>query len=101
MIYISNGYESEPGRALASLFASAARQAHVTIFAVNAAGFGSVEDRRVDPAFWEAGPHGAASKPARPRRRDGRVHAPRLHGRRRRDVTPPRGASRATVIHRG
>jgi hypothetical protein len=53
MIYISNGYESEPGRALASLFASAARQAHVTICAVNAAGFGSVEDRRVDPAFWK------------------------------------------------
>ena len=55
MLYISNGYESEPSRALASLFAHAAQQANVIIFAVNANGVpGSVVlDSRGDAELWK------------------------------------------------
>jgi hypothetical protein len=54
MLYISNGYDAERGRALASLFARAARQANVIVVAVNAARLpGSVDVSRVDPEVWK------------------------------------------------
>jgi hypothetical protein len=54
MLYISNGYDAEHGRALASLFARAARWANVIVVAVNAAGLpGSVDVSRVDPEVWK------------------------------------------------
>jgi hypothetical protein len=55
MLYISNGYESARGRALATLFAHAAQQANVIIFAVNANGVpGSVVlDSRGDAELWK------------------------------------------------
>ena len=56
MLYISNGYDAERGRALASLFGRAARQANLIVVAVNAAGIpGSVpmHDSRVEPEVWK------------------------------------------------
>ena len=56
MLVISDGYDSERGRALASLFARAARQAHVIVFAVNAAampGNAPMHDSRVDVEAWK------------------------------------------------
>jgi hypothetical protein len=56
LLYISNGYDAERGRALASLFARAAQQAHVIVVAVNASGIpGSVpmHENRVDPEVWK------------------------------------------------
>ena len=56
MLSSGNGYETERGHALASLFSRAARQAHVIVFAVNAAGIpGSVpmNDNRIDAEVWK------------------------------------------------
>ena len=54
LLYISNGYESERGRALASLFARAAQQAQVMVFAVNAAALGPPRDGAgVDADVWK------------------------------------------------
>jgi len=55
MLYITNGYDSERGRALASLFSRAAQQAQVIVFTVNASGLrGSVPiDGGVDTEFWK------------------------------------------------
>jgi hypothetical protein len=54
MLYISNGYDTERGLALAPLLAHAAQQAKVIVFAVNAAGIpGSVDVSRVDPEVWK------------------------------------------------
>lgn len=56
MLYFTNGYDSERGRALASLFARAAQQAHVIVFTVNASAFrGSAPrvDGRVDAEVWK------------------------------------------------
>ena len=56
MLYISNGYDSERGRTLASLFSRAAQQAQVTVFAVNASGLLDVapmKDPRVDADLWK------------------------------------------------
>jgi VWFA-related protein len=53
MLYISNGYETQRGRALASLFARAAQQAHVVVFTVNASALGPpIDDRRVATDLW-------------------------------------------------
>jgi VWFA-related protein len=54
MLYISNGYDSERGRALGSLFSRAARQAQVMIFAVNAGSLGPPRDGTgVDAEVWK------------------------------------------------
>lgn len=56
MLYISNGYDSERGRALGSLFSRAAQQARVTVFTVNANGFRGTtprSDTRVDAEDWK------------------------------------------------
>ena len=56
MLYISNGYHSERGRALTSLLARAAQQAQVMIFAVNAgalAGAVPMDTSGVDAEFWK------------------------------------------------
>jgi hypothetical protein len=56
MLVISNGYDGERGRPLASLFARAARQANVIVVAVNAAsipGGVPMHDSRVDPEVWK------------------------------------------------
>ena len=53
LLYISNGYDSERGRALASLFARAAQQAQVMVFTVNGAALGPPRDSAgVDADVW-------------------------------------------------
>ena len=44
MLYISNGYDTQRGRALASVFSRAAQQAQVVVFTVNAAALGPPRD---------------------------------------------------------
>jgi hypothetical protein len=55
MLYISNGYESERSRALATMFARAAQQAQVMVFAVNAGALAvkPMNDPRVDADSWK------------------------------------------------
>ena len=56
LVYVSNGYDFEPGRARASDFSAVARRTNVIVFAMNAGGLpGSrVDNSSVDPAFWIA-----------------------------------------------
>jgi hypothetical protein len=55
MLYISNGYETEHGRALASLFSRAAQQAQLMVFAVNASALMGrpMVDPGVDADLWK------------------------------------------------
>ena len=55
MHYISNGYQSERGRASATSFAAAAQRADVSVFAMNAGGLPSqlAANAGVDPTFWK------------------------------------------------
>ena len=55
LLYVSNGYDSQPGRARASDFSAAARRANVIVFAMNASGLpgGQADHGSVDPEFWK------------------------------------------------
>ena len=54
LLYISNGYDFDPGRARAADFSAAARRANVIVFAMNAGGLPGSQASygSIDAAFW-------------------------------------------------